>query len=58
MALLAVPNVSEGSDAARIDDGQSWTVPLLNTAALMALLALAIMSVAARTYNPFIYFRF
>ena len=44
--------------AARIDDGRSWSVPLLNTAALMALLVLSIMSMAARTYNPFIYFRF
>jgi alginate O-acetyltransferase complex protein AlgI len=44
--------------AARIDDGRSWGVPLLNTAALMALLVLSIMSMAARTYNPFIYFRF
>ena len=44
--------------AARIDDGKSWSVPLLNTAALMALLVLSIMSMAARTYNPFIYFRF
>ena len=33
-------------------------VPLLNTAALMTLLLLSIMSMAARTYNPFIYFRF
>ena len=31
---------------------------MLNTAALMALLLLSIMSMAARTYNPFIYFRF
>ena len=44
--------------AARIDDGKGWSVPLLNTAALMALLVLSIMSMAARTYNPFIYFRF
>jgi alginate O-acetyltransferase complex protein AlgI len=44
--------------AARIDNGTSWTVPLVNTAALMALLVLSIMSMAARTYNPFIYFRF
>ena len=44
--------------AARIDDGKSWSMPLLNTAALMALLLLSIMSMAARTYNPFIYFRF
>jgi alginate O-acetyltransferase complex protein AlgI len=44
--------------AARIDDGRGWSVPLLNTAALLALLVLSIMSMAARTYNPFIYFRF
>jgi alginate O-acetyltransferase complex protein AlgI len=44
--------------AARIDDGRGSIVPLLNTAALMALLVLSIMSMAARTYNPFIYFRF
>jgi alginate O-acetyltransferase complex protein AlgI len=44
--------------AARIDAGRGWAVPLLNTAALAALLMLSIMSVAARTYNPFIYFRF
>jgi len=30
----------------------------LNTAALMLLLAASIMQIAARTYNPFIYFRF
>ncbi len=44
--------------AARLDSGRGWAVPLLNTAALTALLVLSIMSVAARTYNPFIYFRF
>jgi alginate O-acetyltransferase complex protein AlgI len=44
--------------AARIDDGRGWGVALLNTAALLALLLLSIMSMAARTYNPFIYFRF
>ena len=44
--------------AARIDDGRSWSLPLLNTAALTVLLVLSIMSMAARTYNPFIYFRF
>jgi alginate O-acetyltransferase complex protein AlgI len=33
-------------------------VALLNTAALTALLVLSVMHVAARTYNPFIYFRF
>jgi alginate O-acetyltransferase complex protein AlgI len=35
-----------------------WTVGLLSTASLMALLVASIMSVSARTYNPFIYFRF
>jgi alginate O-acetyltransferase complex protein AlgI len=30
----------------------------LNTAALMALLVASLMQIAARTYNPFIYFRF
>ena len=44
--------------AARIDDGRSWSLPLLNTAVLTALLVLSIISMAARTYNPFIYFRF
>lgn len=44
--------------ASRLDGARGWSVPLLNTAALMALLVLSIMSMAARTYNPFIYFRF
>jgi len=43
--------------AARLDDRRPG-LALLNTAALMALLVLSIMSMAARTYNPFIYFRF
>jgi alginate O-acetyltransferase complex protein AlgI len=30
----------------------------LNAAALMALLVASVMQIAARTYNPFIYFRF
>ena len=33
-------------------------VGLLSTATLMALLVASIMQMAARTYNPFIYFRF
>jgi alginate O-acetyltransferase complex protein AlgI len=37
---------------------QAWTIDLLSTTALIALLVASIMSVAARTYNPFIYFRF
>jgi alginate O-acetyltransferase complex protein AlgI len=36
----------------------AWAVDLLATATLMMLLVLSIMNVAARTYNPFIYFRF
>jgi alginate O-acetyltransferase complex protein AlgI len=35
-----------------------WPVSLLSTTALVALLVASIMSMAARTYNPFIYFRF
>ena len=33
-------------------------VDSLSTAALLALLVASIMQMAARTYNPFIYFRF
>ena len=36
----------------------TWTVDLLSTTTLIALLVASIMSVSARTYNPFIYFRF
>jgi hypothetical protein len=36
----------------------AWGVDLLGTATLMALLVASIMSMSARTYNPFIYFRF
>jgi alginate O-acetyltransferase complex protein AlgI len=35
-----------------------WPVSLLSTTTLLALLVASIMSMAARTYNPFIYFRF
>ena len=35
-----------------------WSVDLLGAATLMALLLASIMSMSARTYNPFIYFRF
>ena len=35
-----------------------WPVSLLSTTTLVALLVASIMSMAARTYNPFIYFRF
>lgn len=40
------------------DRESSWTLDLASTAALVALLAASIMQMAARTYNPFIYFRF
>jgi alginate O-acetyltransferase complex protein AlgI len=42
------------------DDRQpvSWPMQLVNTAALAALLFASIVQLAARTYNPFIYFRF
>ncbi len=35
-----------------------WTASLASTASLAALLGASIMQMAARTYNPFIYFRF
>ena len=35
-----------------------WALALTNTAALAALLLASLTHVAARTYNPFIYFRF
>ena len=35
-----------------------WALSAVNTAALAALLVASLMHVAARTYNPFIYFRF
>jgi len=44
--------------AVRYKDDRSWGLPLVNTAAVLTLLVLSIMSMAARTYNPFIYFRF
>ncbi len=36
----------------------SWRLDLATTAGLLALLAASMMQVAARAYNPFIYFRF
>ena len=36
----------------------NWPVSLASTTALAALLFASIVSIAARTYNPFIYFRF
>jgi alginate O-acetyltransferase complex protein AlgI len=40
------------------NDTESWRLQAVSTMALVALLAASILSVAARTYNPFIYFRF
>jgi alginate O-acetyltransferase complex protein AlgI len=36
----------------------AWPVSLASTTALAALLVASLVSIAARTYNPFIYFRF
>jgi len=38
--------------------GAATTYPAFSTVALMALLVASIVHIAARTYNPFIYFRF
>jgi alginate O-acetyltransferase complex protein AlgI len=38
--------------------GVAWSVSFASTLTLVALLVASIMQVAARTYNPFIYFRF
>jgi alginate O-acetyltransferase complex protein AlgI len=37
---------------------ESWTIGLATTAAVALLLVASVMQVAARSYNPFIYFRF
>jgi alginate O-acetyltransferase complex protein AlgI len=38
--------------AARFNDDRNWSLPLLNTAALLTLLVLSIMSMAARSVQP------
>ena len=38
--------------------GLAWGLSAASTAALVALLVASILQMAARTYNPFIYFRF
>ena len=43
---------------AQLETRHTMLLPLVNTAALMALLLASILQLAARTYNPFIYFRF
>ena len=53
-----VPALAARIQAAPPRTGVAWSIPALNTAALAALLVASIMQMAARTYNPFIYFRF
>jgi alginate O-acetyltransferase complex protein AlgI len=53
-----VPALAARINVAPRRAGLAWGVPALNTAALAALLVASIMQMAARTYNPFIYFRF
>jgi len=55
--------VEAGPDSADVGDGFSrpalaWVPSLATTAGLLVLLAASVMLSAARTYNPFIYFRF
>ena len=38
--------------------GLAWGVSAASAAALVALLVASILQMAARTYNPFIYYRF
>ena len=45
-------------DAAAPRPALAWSMSALSTASLAALLAASLMQMAARTYNPFIYFRF
>jgi alginate O-acetyltransferase complex protein AlgI len=42
----------------RLASPRSWRLELAATTALVALLVASMMQVAARAYNPFIYFRF
>jgi alginate O-acetyltransferase complex protein AlgI len=51
-----VPAVAERMAARR--PGPAWGASLLASTTLIALLVTSIMHMAARTYNPFIYFRF
>jgi alginate O-acetyltransferase complex protein AlgI len=51
-----VPAAAERIAARR--PGAAWGASLLASTTLIALLVTSIMHVAARTYNPFIYFRF
>ena len=41
-----------------VDSWRGWAPELAGTVALVAVFLAALLQVAARTYNPFIYFRF
>jgi len=53
-----VPALAGWLAGRRPEGGPGWGVALVGSATLAALLLASIMNVAARTYNPFIYFRF
>jgi alginate O-acetyltransferase complex protein AlgI len=60
-SMPVVPALAAWRDRAAESGGAGRFAALsapLNTAALMALLVASVMQIAARTYNPFIYFRF
>ena len=53
-----VPSLAGRLEGRGPEAGWTWGVSLVSSATLTALLVTSIMHVAARTYNPFIYFRF
>ena len=53
-----VPALAGRLAGRRPEGGSDWGIALVGSATLAALLVASIMNVAARTYNPFIYFRF
>jgi alginate O-acetyltransferase complex protein AlgI len=58
-SMPIVPSLAAWHDRARAGDRQVTTaLAPLATVALTLLLAASMMQIAARTYNPFIYFRF
>jgi alginate O-acetyltransferase complex protein AlgI len=56
--IPAVAAWLDGAGDARPQRAPHWIAGALSTASLAALLIASIMQMAARTYNPFIYFRF
>jgi alginate O-acetyltransferase complex protein AlgI len=44
--------------AARLDRWRAWGFDTASAVSLMTILLLSVMQMAARSYNPFIYFRF